>query len=147
MNSFFKPFQADILNYKNELDKHNNVFDKTNQMFLDLNLTILDFLGSEDADKLDEWFDYNIVTMGNEFIKIIKDQNTSEKAEGIQLMFFLRLAEEMQVKYGTIENKDLEKLHEIMTSKDFKYPRYINEQKDFALDYMIEIIKRRESLK
>lgn len=31
----------------------------------DLNLNILDFLGHEDGDKLDQWCEYNIKTMGS----------------------------------------------------------------------------------
>jgi hypothetical protein len=147
MSNFFKSLQADISTYRERLFKNNIVCDKTNQMFLDLNLNILDFLAQEEGEKLDEWYDYNIETMGGEFTKIIKGGSTNETSQGTLLMFFLRLAQEMKVKYGTIYNSDLEKLYTIMTSKGYKYPLYINSQKDFALDRMREIIERRESLK
>ena len=62
-------------------------------------------------------------------------------------MFFSRIAKEMEVKYEEIFNKDLEKLLDIMSQKGYKYPLYINVQKNFTLDRMIEIIQRRESLK
>ncbi len=147
MSSFFKPLQAKILIYKEALDKNNVVFDKTNQMFLDLNLNILNFLATENAEKLDKCFDYNTSTMGDEFIGIIDACITSEKAQGTLLMFFLRLAKELEVKYEKIDNEYFQALHDIMTSKGYKYPDYISSQKYFALDRMVEIIKRREALK
>ncbi len=147
MKSFFKPLQADILSYKDKLEKNNIVCDKTNRMFLDLNLNILDFLGSEDAQKLDAWGEYNILTMGDEFTEVIASGKTNEKAQAVLLMFFLRFAQEMKIKYGAIENASLQKLHAIMTAKGYKYPDYIKAQRDFALERLSILIRRREALK
>ena len=47
MRPYFKPLQADILIYKNKLDKENVVIDKTNKIFLDLILNILDYLARD----------------------------------------------------------------------------------------------------
>ena len=147
MNPFFAPIQEDILIYKNRLETNNLVIDKTNQMFIELVLNILDYLGRENPELLDERCDYNISTMGDEFLEVLKTNSTNEKAQGTLMMFFSRIAKEMEVKYNKIYNKDLEKLLSIMSHKGYKYPLYINVQKNFTLDRMIEIIKRRESLK
>lgn len=147
MSSFFTPLQADLLSYKESLKNNNVVIDKTNLMFLELNLKILEFLGTEDPLKLDEWCDYNILTMGDEFLKVITGTSTGEKAQGVLTIFFLRIAQEMKVKYETIYNEDLEELYSIMTSRGYKYSEFISKQKHFSLDFMTEIIARRESQK
>lgn len=54
MLAYFKQIQPDILACKEKLDKNNVTIDKTNLMFLNLILNILNFLGTEDANKLDE---------------------------------------------------------------------------------------------
>jgi len=142
MHPYFKPLQKDILKYKNKLDEKNVVIDKTNKMFLDLILNILDYLASEDPEKLDELCEYNIMTMHEQFEEVIYDGSVGEKAQSILLTFFLRIAKEIDTKYEIIENKDLSKLYTIMTSKDFKYPNYIGTQKNFALEKMPQNIKR-----
>lgn len=147
MSSFFTPIQNDILCYKDKLERNNLVIDKTNQMFIELVLNILDYIGNENPDLLDERCDYNISTMGDEFLDVLNSKSTNEKAQGTLMMFFSRIAKEMEVKYGKIYNEDLEKLLNIMSQKGYKYPLYINVQKNFTLDRMIEIIKRREALK
>ena len=147
MSSFFTPIQNDLLNYKEKLEHNNLVIDKTNQMFIELVLNILDYLAKENPDLLDERCDYNISTMGDEFLDVINTQSTTEKAQGTLMMFFSRIAKEMEVKYNEIYNEDLAKLLNIMSQKGYKYPLYINVQKNFTLDRMVEIIKRRESLK
>ncbi len=147
MNSFFKSLQADILSYKDKLEKNNIVCDKTNRMFLNLNLNILEFFGSEDAQKLDVWGEYNILTMSNEFTEVIISGKTNEKAQAVLLMFSLRFAEEMKIKYGEIENESLQKLHAIMTAKGYKYPDYIKAQRNFALERLSVLIHHREYLK
>jgi len=147
MLAYFKQIQPDILAYKEKLDKNNVTIDKTNLMFLNLILDILNFLGTEDADKLDEQCEYNILTMRKEFEGVIHSDAVNEKTQAILLTFFLRIAKEMEIKYKKIENEKLEKLYTLMTSKDFKYPSYIKDQKNFALESMPENIKRMEYLK
>ncbi|MEK6658815.1 MAG: hypothetical protein AABY36_03940 [Campylobacterota bacterium] len=147
MLAYFKQIQPDILVYKEKLDKNNITIDKTNLMFLNLILNILNFLGTEDADKLDEQCEYNILTMRKEFEGVIRGDAVNEKAQAILLTFFLRIAKEMEIKYKKIENENLERLYALMTSKDFRYPSYIKDQKNFALDSMPENIKRMEYLK
>jgi len=142
MLPYFKALQADILSYKNKLDEENIVIDKTNKMFLDLILNILDYLASEDADKLDDLCEYNIMTMHEQFEEVIYGDAVNEKAQAVLLTFFLRVAKEIVTKYEVIENEDLSKLYTIMTSRDFKYPSYIGTQKNFALEKMPQNIKR-----
>ncbi len=142
MRPYFKPLQADILIYKNKLDKENVVIDKTNKIFLDLILNILDYLASEDSERLDELCEYNIMTMHEQFEEVIYGNSIGEKAQAILLTFFLRIAKELEIKYQSIENEDLAKLYELMTSRDFKYPSYVSTQKNFALEKMPENIKR-----
>lgn len=144
---YFKNLQNDILIYKDYLDKNNMIIDKTNKMFLDLILNILDYLGAEDPEKLDMQCEYNILTMRKEFESIIYSTSVSEKAQAVLLTFFLRIANEMRIKYQKIENENLCKLYDLMTSKDFKYPSYIKDQKVFALEKMPENIKRMERLR
>ncbi len=147
MSSFFKPLQAEIAHYQKKLTQHNLVCDKTNQMFLELNLNILSYMAQEDASKLDVWGEYNIVTMGKEFVEVIRSGKTDEKAQAVLLVFFLRFAEEMNIKYGSCENASLHKLHAIMTAKGYKYPEYIKSQRNFALERLSVLIRRREALK
>ncbi len=147
MSSFFKPLQAELALYHKKLAQHNLVCDKTNQMFLELNLNILSYMAQEDAFKLDVWGEYNIITMGKEFVEVIRSGKTDEKAQAVLLMFFLRFAEEMKIKYGSIENASLQKLHSIMTAKGYKYPEYIAAQRRFALERLSVLIRRREALK
>lgn len=147
MLAYFKDIQPDILAYREKLDKNNVTIDKTNLMFLNLILDILNYLGTEDADKLDELCEYNIMTMRKEFEGVIYGNAVDEKAQSILLTFFLRIAKEMKVKYTTIENEHFNRLFALMTSKDFKYPSYIKDQKNFALESMPENIKRMLYLK
>ena len=147
MNGFFKPLQVEIAHYQKNLAQHNLVCDKTNQMFLELNLNILSYLAKEDALKLDVFGEYNILTMGTEFVEVIRSGKTDEKAQAVLLMFFLRFAEEMKIKYGSIANTSLQKLHAIMTAKGYKYPDYISAQRRFALERLSVLIRRREALK
>jgi hypothetical protein len=142
MLAYFKDIQPDIVAYREKLDKNNVTIDKTNLMFLNLILDILNYLGTEDADKLDEKCEYNIMTMKSEFEGVIYGNAVDEKAQSVLLTFFLRIAKEMEIKYKNIENEHLKKLYEIMTSKDFKYPSYIKSQKNFALENMPDNIKR-----
>jgi len=142
MLAYFKDIQPDILAYREKLDKKNVTIDKTNLMFLNLILDILNYLGTEDAGKLDELCEYNIMTMKSEFESVIYGDAVDEKAQLVLLTFFLRIAKEMDVKYKIIENEHLKRLYETMTSKDFKYPSYIGSQKEFALDKMPSNIKR-----
>lgn len=147
MLAYFKDIQPDIVAYREKLDKNNITIDKTNLMFLNLILDILNYLGTEDAEKLDEKCEYNIMTMKKEFEGVIYSNAVDEKAQSILLTFFLRIAKEMKVKYTTIENEHFNRLFAIMTSKDFKYPSYIKSQKSFALESMPENIKRMLYLK
>jgi hypothetical protein len=142
MLPYFKAKQEDILAYKENLDRNNVIIDKTNQIFLNLSLNILHYLGSEDADKLDNLFEYNILTMHKEFENVIYNDTVNAKAQSILLTFFLRIAKEVKVKTGEIQNKDLESLYKIMTSKKFKYHNYIDSQMYFTLEKMPENIKR-----
>ncbi len=142
MLPYFKDRQADILKYKDYLDKNNTIIDKTNMMFLDLILNILNYLGTEDADKLDDLCEYNILTMNKEFEGVIYNNIINEKSQATLLTFFLRIAKEIEVKNGEVESEYLEKLYSIMTSRDFKYHDYIGSQKSFALEKMPENIKR-----
>ena len=147
MSTFFKPLQANILSFRKNLDEHTVVFDQTNKMFLDLDLNILEYLGTEDGDKLDEWCEYNIRTMGHEVEEVINNQVINDKAQRTLLMFFLRIAKEMEVKYGSIENDHLRELYTIITSNDYRYPDYIKAQKNFALEIMPDKIEWMEYLK
>ncbi|RUM66086.1 MAG: hypothetical protein DSZ03_01715 [Sulfurimonas sp.] len=147
MNGFFQPLQASMVAYQKKLSQNNAVCDKTNQMFLELNLNILAYLSSADAAKLDIMGEYNIMTMGKEFAAVLASGKTGEKAQAVLLMFFLRLAEEMSIKYGTIENASLKKLHTVMTAKGYKYPDYIRAQRNFALERLSVLIRRNEELK
>ena len=144
---YFDNIQKDILSYRENLEKNNITIDKTNKMFLDMILDILNYLGTENAKKLDELCEYNIMTMKKEFESVIYGTSVNEKAQSVLLTFFLRIAKEMDVKYKNIENETLAKLYKLMTSKDFKYPSYIKSQKNFALDNMPDNIKRMEYLK
>lgn len=142
MLPYFKNKQEEILAYKEYLDKHNVVIDKTNKMFLDLILNILNYLGTENPDTLDELVEYNIRTMHQEFEAVIEDNDITEKAQGILLTFFLRMSKEIDTKYSKIENEYLAELYRLMTSKNFKYPSYISFQKNFALEKMPQNIER-----
>ncbi|MCW8895448.1 MAG: hypothetical protein OQK48_02695 [Sulfurimonas sp.] len=147
MTPYFKELQPEILIYADKLCKNNVAIDKTNLMFLELLVKILKHLGTEDADKLDQQCEYNLLTMRQEFESVIRSDKVGEKTQAILLTFFLRIAKEMEVKYETIENEHLRELYTLMTSKGYKYPSYISSQKDFALDKMPENIKRMEHLK
>lgn len=147
MDTYFENKQNDILKYKNYLEEHNIVIDKTNKEFLELILNILTYLATQDPQKLDEECEYNIMTMKKEFEGVIYSTNINEKAQATLLIFFLRIAAEILIKYKKIENEHLNKLYYMMTSKDYRYPTYINDQKDFALENMPENIQRMLILK
>ncbi|MDD2652868.1 MAG: hypothetical protein PHX44_07445 [Sulfurimonas sp.] len=142
MLAYFKERQPQILLYKEKLEKNNMVIDKTNLLFLNLILNILNYLGTENPQKLDELCEYNVLTMRQEFENIIYSDAVNEKAESVLLTFFLRIAKEMEIKHKRIENEDLQKLFTLLTSKDFKLPSYIKDQKSFALENMPDNIKR-----
>lgn len=145
--TYFQNIQKDILSYREHLEKNNVTIDKTNKMFLHLILNILEYLGTEDPEKLDELCEYNIMTMKKEFESVIYGSSVSERVQAILLTFFMRIAKEMDLKYKNIENESLSKLYSLMTSKDFKYPSYIKSQKNFALESMPDNIKRMLYLK
>lgn len=147
MDTYFENKQNDILKYKNYLEEHNIVIDKTNKEFLELILNILTYLATQDPQKLDEECEYNIMTMKKEFEGVIYSTNINEKAQATLLIFFLRIAAEILIKYKKIENEHLNKLYNMITSKDYRYPTYINDQKDFALENMPENIQRMLILK
>lgn len=147
MEKYFENKQKDIIKYRDYLSDNNVVIDKTNKIFLDLILDILDYLGSEDPNKLDMLCEYNILTMKKEFESVIYGTLVDEKRQAILLIFFLRIAKEMEVKYKTIENEHFKKLYTLLTSKEYKYPSYIKDQKEFALDNMPDNIKRMQYLK
>jgi len=147
MLPYFEQRQADILIYKDKLDKNNIIIDKTHKMFLDLILNILNYLATEEPQKLDELCEYNILTMHKQFEEVIYSNTVNEKAQSILLTFFLRIAKEIDVKNNAIENEYLQELYTIMTSKGYKYPDYVGSQKDFALDKMPANIKRMLHLK
>ncbi len=139
---YFQNIQKEILFYKEHLEKNNMTIDKTNKMFLDLILNILEYFGTEDPNKLDEMCEYNILTMRKEFENVIYNTSVSERVEAILLTFFLRIAKEMEIKYQKIENESLAKLYSLITSKDFKLPSYIKDQKEFALENLPDNVKR-----
>ena len=147
MEKYFENKQKDIIKYRDYLRDNNVVIDKTNKIFLDLILDILGYLGSEDPNKLDALCEYNILTMKKEFESVIYGTLVDEKRQAILLIFFLRIAKEMEVKYKTIENEHFKKLYTLLTSKEYKYPSYIKDQKEFALDNMPDNIKRMQYLK
>lgn len=147
MLNFFEPIQEDILTFKEKFEKEFIVFDKTNQMFLDINLNLLEYVATEDPTKLETLCEYSIRTMGKEFKKVIEGNIKGEKAQAVLLMFFLRIANEKKVRKESIENPDLNRLYEIMTSPGYKYPEYIRSQKNFALEILPEKVKRMERLK
>jgi len=140
--TYFKDAQSNILAYREKLQQNNMVIDKTNLLFLNLILDILEYLGTEDGDKLDELCEYNVLTMRGEFDEVIKGDAVNEKAQAVLLTFFLRIAKEMEIKYKNIQNEQLKKLYSLVTSKDFKYPSYIKSQKNFALENMPDNIKK-----
>ena len=139
MEKYFADKQDSIRRYKKNLESNNVTIDKTNLMFLNL---ILNYLGNENPEKLDELFEYNILTMRKEFDGVVDKNIINEKAQAVLLTFFLRMAKELEVKYSNIENEDMNKLFTIMTAKGYKYPDYIRSQKNFTLDKMPENIKR-----
>lgn len=139
---YFGDMQQRILEYRDFLDKNNMVIDKTNMMFLQMILDILTYLATADATKLDEQCEYNILTMRKEFEEVLDAKAIDEKGQTVLLTFFFRIANEMKVRYNTIDSAELLKLFEAMTSKDFKYPNYIGQQKEFALEKMPTNIKR-----
>lgn len=139
---YFQNIQKEILFYKEHLEKNNMTIDKTNKMFLDLILNILEYFGTEDPNKLDEMCEYNILTMRKEFENVIYNTSVSERVEAVLLTFFLRIAKEMEIKYQKIENESLAKLYSLITSKDFKLPSYIKDQKEFALENLPDNVKR-----
>lgn len=147
MLPYFKDRQTDILAYKEHLDKNNMIIDKTNMMFLNLILNILNYLATEDANKLDDLCEYNILTMHKEFEQVIYSNTINEKAQATLLTFFLRVGKEIEIKNGEIENEYIKELYTTMTSKGFKYPDYIGSQKNFALDKMPANITRMLHLK
>lgn len=142
MLAYFHDVQPQILLYRERLEKNNMVIDKTNLLFLNLILNILNYLGHENPEKLDELCEYNVLTMRQEFEGIIRNEAVNEKAQSILLTFFLRIAKEMEIKYKQIENEDLQELFTLLTSKEFKLPSYIKSQKSFALENMPDNIKR-----
>lgn len=147
MLAYFREKQPQILLYREKLKKNNMVIDKTNLLFLNLILDILHYLGTENPEKLDELCEYNVLTMRQEFENVIYNDAVNEKAESVLLTFFLRIAKEMDVKYKQIENEYLQKLFTLLTSKEFKLPSYIKDQKSFALESMPDNIKRMLYLK
>lgn len=142
MLAYFHNVQPEILAYREKLEKNNMVIDKTNLLFLNLILNILNYLGHENPEKLDELCEYNVLTMRQEFEGVIRNEAVNEKAQSILLTFFLRIAKEMEIKYKQIENEDLQELFTLLTSKEFKLPSYIKSQKSFALENMPDNIKR-----
>lgn len=147
MINFFEPLQESILHFRVKLENENIVIDKTNQMFLDLNLNLLEFVGTHNPQELDTLFEYSARTMGNEFTKVIQMQSIGEKAQAVLLMFFLRLANENKVRPTPIQNPHLDALYEIMNKGGYKYPPYIQSQRDFANEQVGEKVKRMEFLK
>lgn len=147
MLPYFKERQDDIMAYKQHLKKNNMVIDKTNMMFLNLTLNILNFLATEDAEKLDDLCEYNILTMHKEFEAVVYNNTINEKAQAVLITFFLRIGKEIKVKYDKIENKYIKELYDILTAKGYKYPDYIGSQKNFALEKMPANIKRMLYLK
>lgn len=145
--AYFSNIQSNILKYKNHLELNNVVIDKTNKEFLTLLLNILDYFATYDAKILDEQCEYNIMTMRDEFESVIYSDAVDEKAQATLLIFFLRIAIEIQTKYKKIENIYLQELHEKMLSKKYRYPSYINDQKIFALDNLPENVIRMMRLK
>lgn len=145
--AYFLNIQDNILKYKNHLELNNVVIDKTNKEFLVLILNILEYFATNDAKMLDEQCEYNIMTMRGEFESIINSNIVDEKAQATLLIFFLRVAIEMQTKYKHIENIYLRELYEKMLSKKYRYPSYINDQKIFALDSLPENVIRMIRLK
>jgi hypothetical protein len=142
MQAYFEEIQEDILHYKERFEIGHITIDKTNEMFHNLSVGILDYLGTGDAELFDRAFEYNIMTMHEEFEELIARGVTNEKAQGTLMMFFLRCAEEMLVRDGKIEHEALGKLHAIMTHKGYKYPDYISTQKRFAIENLADIVKR-----
>ena len=121
---------------------NNIIIDKTNMMFLNIIINILDYLSTEDPETLDDMFEYNVLTMRKEFDSVVDNDIINEKAQATLLTFFLRMAKELEVKYNKITNPAMKELFFIMTSKAYKYPDYIGQQKNFALDKMPENINR-----
>lgn len=142
MQAYFQEIQDDILHYKERFEVGHITIDKTNEMFHNLSVDILNYLATGDAELFDRAFEYNIMTMNEEFAELIARGVTNEKAQGTLMMFFLRCSEEMLIRNGEIENISLKKLHSIMTAKGYKYPDYISKQKRFALDNLADIVKR-----
>ena len=147
MKPYFKAMQATILEYREKFDTNYITIDKTNQMFHDLSSNILEYFGTEDADTLDIICEHTALTMNEQLEKVVKGNETNEKAQGILMVFFLRAAQEIKIKAGEIENESLHKLYTIMTAKGYKYPDYISSQKRYAVDRLPEVLERIEKLK
>lgn len=147
MKPYFKEMQTTILEYREKFDTNYITIDKTNQMFHDLSSNILEYFGTEDTDTLDSICEHTALTMNEQFEKVVKGNKTDEKAQGVLMVFFLRAAQEIMIKVGSIENESLRKLHTIMTAKGYKYPDYISSQKRYALERLPEVLERIERLK
>ena len=147
MKPYFQEIQATILAYREKFDTNYIPIDKTNQMFHDLSSNILEYFGTENANTLDTICEHTALTMNEQFEKVVKGNETNEKAQGILMVFFLRSAQEIKIKAGEIENESLHKLYTIMTAKGYKYPDYISSQKRYALDRLPEVLERIEKLK
>ena len=147
MKPYFKEMQATILEYREKFDTNYITIDKTNQMFHDLSSNILEYFGSEDAERLDTICEHTALTMNKQFEKVVKGNKTDENAQGILMVFFLRAAQEIMIKVGKIENESLRTLHTTMTAKGYKYPDYISTQKRYALDRLPEVLERIEKFK
>ncbi len=147
MNPYFKEMQATILEYREKFDANYITVDKTNQMFHDLSSNILEYLGTEDPEYLDTICEYNILTMHEQFEKVVQGDSANERAQGILMVFFLRTAQEIMFRVGKIENESLHKLYTTMTAKGYKYPDYISTQKRYALERLPEVLERIEKFK
>lgn len=147
MKPYFKEMQTTILEYRKKFDENYITIDKTNQMFHDLSSNILEYFGTEDAERLDTICEHTALTMNEQFEKVVKGNKTDEKAQGVLMVFFLRSAQEIKIKVGEIENESLHKLYTIMTAKGYKYPDYISSQKRYAIDRLPEVLERIEKLK
>lgn len=149
MSGFFQPLQEGILRYRDKIAALPIAFDKSTRIFLDLTVDILNDIGNiSDPGAFDALCDYNISTTGKNFKKAVEELAVDRKNLEYLLVFFLRIAKEIEVKTGKIENEHLNRLTKLMTSREYRFfTVFSDSQIEFAVEVMPEKVRRYEYYK
>lgn len=149
MINYFGPLQEDIRKYRDKIAAHPAVVDSTTNTFYDLTVKILDDLGHiDDTDAFDALCEYNINTTGKNFKKAVTDYAIDRKSMEYLLIFFLRIGKEIETRTGSLENENLKRLQELMTSRKFRFfTQFSDDQIEFATEIMPEKVRRFEYYK